>query len=261
MPFKRSYRPRRRIPVRRRRRRTYTRRYRRSFGNTMMRYSLRGRNPFTMSRMSTVLKYNTNFSLNPTAGSMGATGTNIWQFTSNGLYDPDITGTGHQPLYFDNYAALYSRYKVKYATIKVTCINHTVNTSVHNGSAQVDTTNYSYKLFILKEATTSTSEYPANIEQVIEAGGPMVAWRFVGPSLTGKLPSLKSSFSPHKLHNLSYKDDTLCAPTNANPSRSGYWYVGITSADGVTDPPSVTLNATITYYVDFYDPVRLQPQN
>ena len=30
----------------------------------------------------------------------------------NSLFDPDQTGTGHQPYYFDQFAALYNRYTV-----------------------------------------------------------------------------------------------------------------------------------------------------
>ena len=32
----------------------------------------------------------------------------------NSLFDPDQTGTGHQPYYFDQFAALYNRYTVFY---------------------------------------------------------------------------------------------------------------------------------------------------
>lgn len=42
----------------------------------------------------------------------------------NSLYDPDFTGTGHQPLYFDQYMALYSKYRVLGSRIKVTFINN-----------------------------------------------------------------------------------------------------------------------------------------
>jgi hypothetical protein len=33
-------------------------------------------------------------------------------FRVNGLYDPDVTGTGSQPAYFDQWSALYKRYRV-----------------------------------------------------------------------------------------------------------------------------------------------------
>jgi len=35
-----------------------------------------------------------------------------YQFSCNGMYDPNISGTGHQPMYFDQMAALYNHYTV-----------------------------------------------------------------------------------------------------------------------------------------------------
>lgn len=40
-------------------------------------------------------------------------------FRANGLYDPDVTGTGHQPIGFDEFMARYNHYCVLGAKIKV----------------------------------------------------------------------------------------------------------------------------------------------
>lgn len=222
--------------------------------------SLMGRNPFTMNRVSTLLRYNTVISLDPKPAALGGTGSNTWQFSANGLYDPDITSTGHQPLFYDNYTNLYKRYHVKYSTITVTVVNHFVNTATANSGGTVTLQpNYSYKLFILKDATNGvTNEMPGYIPQIIEAGGSNIKWRFVAPSLIGKLPKLKMGCSPHRLSNKSFRDDTLLANSDVNPSQGVYYYIGITSADGVTDPPSVYLNVDIKYYVDFFDRIAAQ---
>ena len=50
--------------------------------------------------------------------SSGARALNI--FSANGIYDPDITGVGHQPLYRDQWAAIYSHYVVIGSKITVT---------------------------------------------------------------------------------------------------------------------------------------------
>jgi len=41
-------------------------------------------------------------------------------FSTNGLFDPNITGTGHQPLYFDQLIAIYDHYTVLRSRAKVT---------------------------------------------------------------------------------------------------------------------------------------------
>lgn len=47
-------------------------------------------------------------------------GLGTYVFSANGLYDPNTTGTGHQPLYFDQLAAVYNHYTVLKSRIKVT---------------------------------------------------------------------------------------------------------------------------------------------
>jgi len=44
-------------------------------------------------------------------------------FTANGLFDPNITGSGHQPMGFDQMMLMYEQYTVLSAKITVTAIN------------------------------------------------------------------------------------------------------------------------------------------
>lgn len=52
------------------------------------------------------------------SGGVGAVPTNF--YSANGLFDPDFTGTGHQPMGFDQMMALYEQATVLRAHIKVT---------------------------------------------------------------------------------------------------------------------------------------------
>jgi len=60
------------------------------------------------------LRYHDFITLNPTVAG-GASHV----FTANGLYDPNITGTGHQPNGFDQLMGLYNHYTVIDSTIRV----------------------------------------------------------------------------------------------------------------------------------------------
>jgi hypothetical protein len=48
-------------------------------------------------------------------------------FSANGLFDPNITGTGHQPLGFDTMMTYYEQYTVLSAKISVTFLNNGTN--------------------------------------------------------------------------------------------------------------------------------------
>jgi len=51
--------------------------------------------------------------------------TQRYLFRANGMFDPDFTGTGHQPMYFDQLAALYDHYTVTRSKIKISIVNTT----------------------------------------------------------------------------------------------------------------------------------------
>jgi len=72
-----------------------------------------GKQAFPKQLMNT-LTYTEIIQINVTAGSPGF----VYGWVCNGLYDPNRTGTGHQPLYFDQLAALYNHYTVLKSRIK-----------------------------------------------------------------------------------------------------------------------------------------------
>lgn len=62
------------------------------------------------------LRYNAAMTLDVGAGAAAV----IHSFSANGLYDPDITGVGHQPMGFDQWMAFYGKYCVLESKATVT---------------------------------------------------------------------------------------------------------------------------------------------
>lgn len=52
---------------------------------------------------------------------------NTYQFRCNGMFDPDHTGTGHQPLYFDQLTAIYDHFIVRNSKITLRAACPTTN--------------------------------------------------------------------------------------------------------------------------------------
>ena len=92
--------------------------YRRVTGKRARRYPATGTvgkpTPFP-TRMVVTLRYVQSININ---SSLTATGN--YCFACNSIYDPDLSGTGHQPYAHDTYSTIYNQYTVLKSLIKVT---------------------------------------------------------------------------------------------------------------------------------------------
>lgn len=80
----------------------------------LKRLKYQSKTPLLTSQIAT-LRYSTVFNLNPVTG--GIVVGHV--FSANGLFDPDITGAGHQPRGFDQLMQLFDHYTVLGS--KITC--------------------------------------------------------------------------------------------------------------------------------------------
>lgn len=97
-------------------------------------------------RMLTKLRYGDVFNITGTSGALGS-----YIFRWNSTFDPDFTGTGHQPLYRDTYAAIYAQYAVTRAYAKITVINPSNSYAVVCGVVTDDDTSLSGNFNVLME--------------------------------------------------------------------------------------------------------------
>lgn len=67
-----------------------------------------------------------------------AIGFSGYVFSANGLYDPDITGVGHQPMYFDQLTAIYNHYTVQASKCKITVVRSGVGGHDVQGALYLD---------------------------------------------------------------------------------------------------------------------------
>lgn len=67
--------------------------------------------------------YSERYNINPPAA--GLAGIQVFNLTS--LFDPNVTGVGHQPVNFDQYALMFEKYEVYKAEIKTTLASGSSN--------------------------------------------------------------------------------------------------------------------------------------
>lgn len=170
-------------------------------------------------------------------------------------------------MFYDNYAALYQRYKVTGATITFVCMdNHIVNT-VYPNTLDGDTISVveSYagnqkavRMFIL--ADNDTTDVSSSVDTMIEEGMNKFIWRYAPQNTTGTLHKLRMSAQPHRMHQCPKTDDNLAALFGAGPARESYFICGV---DSFPNGNAVEMNfqVIITYKVKVFDLIRTQTQN
>jgi len=140
-------------------------------------------------------------------------------FAANGGFDPDITGTGHQPMGFDQMMAFYNHYCVTHSriTVRFGCATGTYGVA----GVRVDAS-----------ATPIT-----DIERIMEFGGGVtVSLEAIGGFGANKVLNMGVSIA--KLQGVSEKaltaDSTLRGDVATNPAELTYFHVQLWNPAGVT---------------------------
>jgi hypothetical protein len=187
----------------------------------------------------TSLKYVDTFRFGP-AGTSG-----VYVYRGNSLYDPDYTSVGHQPRYFDNYAAVYSKYKVLGSTFNVKMMNIAGDPSL-------------LALIPLTDVLIN----PTSPYQLMEL--PRAKWTKCLPIIGRNAPpDLTSSYTTSQILGLKggqINDEDYSARVNSDPSSIWYWnlFLARIAGSGVTTP-GCDLIIEIDYDCIFYDRSEVSP--
>lgn len=181
------------------------------------------------------LKYTQLVTLNPGPGAIAN-----HLFCCNGAYDPDVTGTGHQPLGFDQYMVWYDHYTVIGAKITVTGVNEdTVNEMIVGLHKNDDTAT-------LPTTTSHACELPSVHYKVVRPRG---AGSGDGFKLVGKWGiKADSDFVGHNVGS-----NELRGTASSNPSERKYFNI-FAGPIGSADLPSTNVWVHIEYLVVFSEP-------
>jgi hypothetical protein len=180
----------------------------------------------------TTLSYSQKVSINPTAGLAA-----VQVFSANGLYDPDVTGTGHQPRGFDQLITMYDHYVVERARIRVYMDN--------SGNSRP-----AMAAIMARDSTTTSSDLYDYIENNSAA-----------VTLTGCSGSLQVVLS-HSVDVRKFlgrgnvlSDPELKGSASSNPTEQLYFHIACGDTDSITN-----LNAVFCIVKIEYDVVLVEPK-
>lgn len=158
----------------------------------------------------------------------------VYSFNLNGLFDPNQTGTGHQPRGYDQLTALYQRYRVYHTKWQV--LAQPQNAS--GGWLGVVPTNAGSpgSFNDLIEQTYATA-------QAFSQGRP--------GNMAGSVDLAKLN---GKTHTAYMADDTTQALTSANPGENMQLHVGILDFIGAAN---YGIHVTLWFDCEFSDPLQL----
>lgn len=213
-----------------------SRRYRgrRGYGRRRTRAALNSQRKFV-----TRMKYVTTVDLEPPSAGLSK----IHWFRGNSIYDPDITGTGHQPLGHDEAAVLYERYRVRGCKVNAkVCMTSATETNQEG--------------HLMLWAGTDVQSYGGlTVAQALEKTG------FVSKHIAADSTPAGSTLSMYRSTKQIYpevspKDEVLSADMGANPELG--WVIGVMWVPNLpTVVVGVDVIVTLTYYVELTSPVTL----
>lgn len=176
------------------------------------------------------LKYCEQFLITVTAGAV-----TDQNFRANSLFDPDRTGTGHQPRGFDQLSAIYNRYRVDSLKWEV---RFTASSAGYNCCTAIVNGAQTY--------TTIVDIGETNLQSPIKTQGAGAT----GEVFTGKVPLYKLQGRSELAYHI---DDLTGAEFGATPVETIDLHILIQNPNA----GSILINyvVTLTYDAIFYDPI------
>lgn len=184
--------------------------------------------------LKTTMVYHETFDLNPGAAGVNA----VYVWSANGLYDPNITGVGHQPRGFDQLMTLYDHYVVIGVKASMTVANLDASKAQVYGMAIVD---------------RNTSLGSPNIEYMELRTSKS---RIVGPFGPDAVGTLHIACDPNKFLGRSkpMSDPELKGSTSANPTEQAYIHCFAFPQDASTDTGALNCRITLEYTAILIEP-------
>lgn len=188
-------------------------------------------NPFP-KQFTTKLRYETSVDIDPPLGSSAS-----HLFRAGSVYDPDFTGVGNQPRYFDQIMPLYDHFTVIGSKITVKIANpHTTP-------------------YIVGVQLNGNGTSVSKINDLIEQRNSTYKW--IGHAYANSaINTVTKTYSPKKFLGIKspLSEAELRGSISANPAEDAYFAVTVGSHDPAVNGLALPLRIIIDYIVVFTEP-------
>lgn len=157
------------------------------------------------------------------------------RFNANGLFDPDSTGIGHQPMGFDQYMAFYQRYTVHGCKIEVSFTSFSSDT----------------RTFVSLRPVSATGTFLTSASPIMEQ--PDVTYAMIGSNVNSpSTVNLSSYMNLSKFFGEKLTEDEYEGTTSGNPPTLALW--DITAVEYSVNAIQLDCLVELTYYVTLKEP-------
>lgn len=186
-------------------------------------------------------RYTDQFSLNPGIGAISS-----WVFRANDLFDPNLSGGGHQPYGFDQQMTYYDHFKVIGSRITIRPVSW--YTSADGGI-----------MGCLLSDDGVSAVGAGNINHLLESRQTGMNIKYVGTmdyNQQQKSNIIRKSFS-HKKFFRQPMTDKFQGSATASPAEKAYFEVFVAAATATADPPALAFIVTIDYIAVLTEPKNI----
>ncbi len=163
-------------------------------------------------------------------------GLGTYVYSMNNIFDPNITGTGHQPLGHDQWATFFSKYEVLASRIKIKILPPDLNI-------------VRFTVFP-SETVTPLGNSTASSEQ------PYSKTTSITDSVVSKSNFITNYMSVRKLEGRSTASINFTAPFGSAPTSQRYWQLMLASLSG-TSIADIFVDVDILYYCRLFKRITL----
>lgn len=189
-------------------------------------------------RMMVKMRYCDNLTLDPTTGAVA-----VHRYCANGVYDPDQSGVGHQPLGHDQWSQFYERYTVVGSKITATFVNTASGATAPS---------------VCGIAITENSSFTPTLSELRERGNNV--WKYVNTGTGSKPTTIQKTCSVKRwkgIKDLLSEQDYSGLCTTSNPAEQLHYQVFCAAGGNAVDAAYHIVNIMIEYIVCYHTPIQV----